>query len=94
MAVNCCGHQLTRLRSTSPGYFKNERIALIREHAGIAYWRSDWCLGVRVGILNIDSVGGKGEEVHEELRMMIVVCCLLEVRRRGLSSKMQGMVGW
>ena len=54
----------------------------------------DWHFDVWVGLWNIDCLGGKGGEVCYELRkMMIAVCCLLEVRWRGQDSWMLAMGG-
>ena len=44
--------------------------------------RPDVCFGVQLGTWNIGSLSGKGGVVCEELRRMIDVCCLQEVREK------------
>ena len=62
--------------------------------AKLAMWQeAAWHINVQVGMLNIGSFSGNGGEVCEELKKMIDVCCLQEVRWRGYGSMMLWMVG-
>ena len=71
----------------APTYYKEEGATL---HPGACKFslqydrKPDDRIRVRVVMLNLGSLGGKGGEVCEELRKrMIYVCCLQKVRWRG-----------
>ena len=69
------------LRWVAPAYHKKEGETSNLEHASIACSMT----GDLMGALGSGLGGGKGGEVSDELRKrMIDVCCLLEVRWRGL----------
>ena len=55
--------------------------------------RPDERFGVLDGMWNLGSLSGNGGKVCEELRWMIDVCCLQEVRCRGQLARMLGMKG-
>ena len=78
----------------APAYHKKE---VATPHPGSCKFslqydrRPDECLGVRVGMWNIDSLSGNGDACEELRKRMIDMCCLQEVRWRGQGARMQGM---
>ena len=94
MVVNDCLHQLARMFWVAPAYHEKEGAT---PHPG-ACWhslqydkRTDGCFRVRVGMLNLCSLSGKGGEVCEELiKRMIYVCYLQEEKWRGQDGRMLG----
>ena len=98
MAVNYCGCQLAQRFGWAASAYNKKKGAIL--HYGACKFslqydgRPDECFGVRVGMWNLRSLSGMGEEVCEVLRKrMIDVCCLQEERWRGQGVRMLGIKG-
>ena len=97
MAFNYCGCQLARrLGWASTADFRNDgatQHSEVRKHS-LQYGRKpDGRFREWVATRNLGSVSGKAEVCEELRKRMINVCCLQEVRLRGLSARMLGMKG-
>ena len=95
MAVNYCGHQVEqRFGWAVPAYHEKEGAALILEHASLACCMTgDDDDDGRFGVQNLGSLRGKGDVCEELRKRKIDVCCLNEVRWRGLGARMLWMKG-
>ena len=57
------------------------------KHIAVNYW-PDWCFVVQIGMQYVGSLSGKREEVCDEVRKIIDMCCLQEVKWRAQRSRM------